>query len=142
MEDYRWGQSLPWAPIRGQCYDRGGSQPTITDANLVLGRLGSELVRGELPLNRDKAYTAIEQHIARPLNLSVETAAHGMLEILHNNMAGAIRAISIERGYDPREFALLLVVVPDHARWPPGRLARHPDGDHPRYHGYCQHLAS
>ena len=103
------------------CYDRGGQQPTITDANLVLGRLGSELLRGELPLNRDKAYSAIEQHIARPLSLSVETAAHGMLEILHNNMVGAIRAISIERGHDPREFALLACggAGPLHA----GRLA-------------------
>jgi N-methylhydantoinase A len=103
------------------CYDRGGREPTITDANLVLGRLGSDLVRGELPLNRNKAYAAIEQHIARPLNLSVETAAHGMLEILNNNMVGAIRAISIERGYDPREFALLACggAGPLHA----GRLA-------------------
>jgi N-methylhydantoinase A len=103
------------------CYDRGGREPTITDANLVLGRLGSELVRGELPLNRDKAYAAIQQHIARPLNLSVEAAAHGMLEILNNNMVGAIRAISIERGHDPRQFALLACggAGPLHA----GRLA-------------------
>jgi N-methylhydantoinase A len=103
------------------CYDRGGREPTTTDANLVLGRLGSELVRGELPLNRDKAYAAIAQHIARPLQLSVEEAAHGMLEILNNTMMGAIRAISIERGYDPRDFALLACggAGPLHA----GRLA-------------------
>jgi N-methylhydantoinase A len=103
------------------CYNRGGREPTTTDANLVLGRLGSELVRGELPLNRDKAYAAIAQHIARPLQLAVEEAAHGMLEILNNTMVGAIRAISIERGYDPRDFALLACggAGPLHA----GRLA-------------------
>ncbi len=103
------------------CYDRGGREPTITDANLVLGRLGEELVQGELPLNRDKAYVAIEQYIARPLQLTVEAAAYGMLEILNNTMVGAIRAISIERGYDPRDFALLACggAGPLHA----GRLA-------------------
>jgi N-methylhydantoinase A len=103
------------------CYDRGGHEPTVTDANLVLGRLGDELVQGELPLNRAKAAAAIEQHIARPLQLSVAAAAYGILEILNNNMVGAIRAISIERGYDPRDFALLACggAGPLHA----GRLA-------------------
>jgi N-methylhydantoinase A len=103
------------------CYGRGGREPTVTDANLVLGRLGTDLVQGELPLNRDQAYAAIEQQIARPLGLSVEAAAHGILEILNNTMVGAIRAISIERGYDPRDFALLACggAGPLHA----GRLA-------------------
>jgi N-methylhydantoinase A len=103
------------------CYDRGGREPTATDANLVLGRLGTELVAGELALNRDQAYAAIEQYIARPLQLSVEAAAHGILEILNNTMVGAIRAISIERGYDPRDFVLLACggAGPLHA----GRLA-------------------
>jgi N-methylhydantoinase A len=103
------------------CYDRGGHEPTITDAHLVLGRLGNVLVQGELALNRDKAYEAIARRIARPLQLSVEAAASGMLEILNNTMVGAIRAISIERGYDPRDFALLACggAGPLHA----GRLA-------------------
>jgi N-methylhydantoinase A len=103
------------------CYDRGGREPTITDAHLVLGRLGGALVQGELPLNRDKAHAAIAQRIAQPLRLSVEAAAHGMLEILNNTMVGAIRAISVERGYDPRDFALLACggAGPLHA----GRLA-------------------
>jgi N-methylhydantoinase A len=103
------------------CYDRGGREPTITDAHLVLGRLGNALVQGELALNRNKAYEAIAQRIARPLQLSVEAAASGMLEILNNTMVGAIRAISIERGYDPRDFALLACggAGPLHA----GRLA-------------------
>jgi N-methylhydantoinase A len=103
------------------CYDHGGREPTITDAHLILGRLGEALLEGELRLHRDKAYAAIAERVARPLNLSVETAAHGMLEILNNTMAGAIRAISIERGYDPRDFALLACggAGPLHA----GRLA-------------------
>jgi N-methylhydantoinase A len=103
------------------CYDHGGREPTITDAHLVLGRLGADLVGGELRLHRDKAYAAIAERIAGPLHLSVEAAAHGMLEILNNTMAGAIRAISIERGYDPRDFVLLACggAGPLHA----GRLA-------------------
>jgi len=103
------------------CYDQGGREPTITDAHLVLGRLGADLLGGELRLHRDKAYAAIAERIAGPLHLSVEAAAHGMLEILHNTMAGAIRAISIERGYDPRDFVLLACggAGPLHA----GRLA-------------------
>jgi N-methylhydantoinase A len=103
------------------CYDRGGREPTATDAHLVLGRLGTDLVAGELPLHRDKAYAAIERYIARPLRLSVEAAAYGILEILNNTMVGAIRAISIERGHDPRDFVLLACggAGPLHA----GRLA-------------------
>ncbi len=89
------------------CYDRGGHEPTVTDAHLVLGRLSPSLLGGELQLNRDGAYDAIRQRIARPLDLSVEAAASGMLDILNHTMMGAIRAISIERGYDPRDFALL-----------------------------------
>ncbi len=89
------------------CYDRGGHEPTVTDAHLVLGRLSPALLDGELPLNRDAAYDAIRQRVAEPLDLSVEEAASGILEILNHTMVGAIRAISIERGYDPRDFALL-----------------------------------
>ena len=103
------------------CYDRGGREPTITDAQLVLGRLGDELLQGELRLHRDQAYAAIDQYIARPLQLAVEEAAHGILDILNNTMVGTIRAMSIERGYDPRDFALLACggAGPLHA----GRLA-------------------
>lgn len=89
------------------CYDAGGREPTVTDAHLVLGRLGESLLEGTLPLHYEKAAAAITEAIARPLQLSLEAAAHGMLEILNNTMAGAIRAISIERGYDPRDFVLL-----------------------------------
>jgi len=123
------------------CYDHGGHEPTITDAHLVLGRLGEALLGGELRLHRDKAYAAIAERIARPLNLSVETAAHGMLEILNNTMAGAMRAISIERGYDPRHFVLLACggAGPLHA----GRLAElleMPTVIIPRYSGVLSTL--
>ncbi len=89
------------------CYGRGGTEPTITDANLVLGRLGTALLGGALRLDPARARAAIEARVARPLGLSVEAAAHGMLEILNNTMVGAIRAISIERGHDPRDFVLV-----------------------------------
>jgi len=123
------------------CYDHGGREPTITDANVVLGRLGDALLGGEVRLHRDKAYAAIAERIARPLNLSVEDAAHGMLEILNNTMAGAIRAISIERGYDPRDFVLLACggAGPLHA----GRLAElleMPTVIIPRYSGVLSTL--
>src|SRR5262245_49268708 len=123
------------------CYDNGGREPTITDAHVVLGRLGEALLGGEVRLHRAKAYAAIAERIARPLNLSVEAAAYGMLEILNNTMAGAIRAISIERGYDPRDFVLLACggAGPLHA----GRLAellQMPTVIIPRYSGVLSTL--
>jgi N-methylhydantoinase A len=89
------------------CYGRGGADPTVTDAHLVLGRLGEALLGGALPLDRERARAAIGERIARPLSLTVEAAAAGILEILDTHMVGAIRAISVERGHDPREFALV-----------------------------------
>jgi len=90
------------------CYERGGTEPTVSDANLVLGYLNPEgLVGGRLPLNRDKSYRAIEEKIARPLNISVEKAAYGMFTIVNNNMVNGIRRVSVERGYDPRDFVLV-----------------------------------
>lgn len=89
------------------CYDQGGEQPTTTDANLVLGYLNPDgLVGGRLPLNVAKARRAIETHLAAPLGISVEKAAHGMFTIVNNNMVNAIRRVSVERGYDPRDFVL------------------------------------
>ncbi|RLL62982.1 caprolactamase subunit alpha [Paenirhodobacter hankyongi] len=89
------------------CYDQGGEQPTTTDANLVLGYLNPDgLVGGRLPLNVEKARRAIETHLAKPLGISVEKAAHGMFTIVNNNMVNAIRRVSVERGYDPRDFVL------------------------------------
>ncbi len=90
------------------CYDHGGTEPTVSDANLILGYLNPEgLVGGRLPLNYDKSYRAIEEKIARPLDISVEKAAFGMFTIVNNNMVNGIRRVSVERGYDPRDFVLV-----------------------------------
>jgi N-methylhydantoinase A len=90
------------------CYGRGGEEPTVTDANLVLGYVNpSALLGGRMELDRDKAYTAIEERIAKPLGISVERAAYGIFTIVNNNMVNGIRRVSVERGYDPRDFSLV-----------------------------------
>jgi N-methylhydantoinase A len=89
------------------CYDQGGEKPTTTDANLVLGYLNPDgLVGGRLPLAVNKAAKAIDTHLAKPLGLNIEQAAYGMFTIVNNNMVNAIRRVSVERGYDPRDFVL------------------------------------
>jgi N-methylhydantoinase A len=90
------------------CYGRGGVSPTITDCNLVLGYLDpGGLVGGTLKLDRDAAASAIARDLAGPLGCSVEQAAFGMLRLASATMMRAIRAVSVERGRDPRKFALL-----------------------------------
>ncbi len=89
------------------CYDQGGDKPTTTDANLVLGYLNPDgLVGGRLPLNTERAQGAIKAGLADALKLTVEQAAYGMFTIVNNNMVNAIRRVSVERGYDPRDFVL------------------------------------
>lgn len=89
------------------CYDAGGTIPTVTDANVVLGYINpGHLVGGALPLNAEKARAAFETSVARPLGMTVEQAAYGAHRIAASNMIRAIRAVSTERGRDPREFAL------------------------------------
>jgi len=90
------------------CYDQGGSEPTVTDANLVLGYLNpGHLVGGALKLNAEQARVAIAEKIAGPLGMSVEEAAHGAHLIAASNMIRALKAVSSERGRDPREYALV-----------------------------------
>jgi len=90
------------------CYARGGKEPTVTDANVLLGRLNPEaLLNGRMPIRADLARDAIATKIARPLGISVEEAAEGILTILNETMVRAIRVITVEQGYDPRKFALL-----------------------------------
>lgn len=90
------------------CYGRGGRLPTVTDANMVLGYLEpGSLLQGRIPLDPRKARIAIEEHVAKPLGLSVEKAAHGIFTIVNSNMVNGIRRVSIERGYDPRDFVLV-----------------------------------
>jgi len=89
------------------CYDRGGTIPTITDANVVLGYINpGHLIGGALKLNADKARSAFADKIAKPLGMPVERAAYGAHLIAASNMIRAIKAVSTERGRDPREFAL------------------------------------
>jgi N-methylhydantoinase A len=89
------------------CYGAGGEEPTVTDAHLVLGRIPAHLLGGEIALDAARAHRAIEERVARPLSLSLEAAAQGILDIVNNNMVGALRLVSVERGYDPRDFALV-----------------------------------
>lgn len=90
------------------CYGRGGTEPTVTDANVVLGYVNPDaLLGGRMVLDKDKAYAAIERRIADPLGISVERAAYGMFTIVNNNMVNGIRRVSVERGYDPRDFVLV-----------------------------------
>src|SRR5712691_1247440 len=90
------------------CYGRGGTEPTVTDANLVLGYLNPEFFAGgALRLHVGAAARAIEERVARPLGLSLEHAAWGIHAIVNTNMELATRVVSIERGRDPRELTLV-----------------------------------
>jgi N-methylhydantoinase A len=89
------------------CYGTGGEEPTVTDAHLVLGRIPSHLLGGEIALDVERARRAIEERVARPLGLHLAAAAQGILDIVNNNMVGALRLVSVERGYDPRDFVLV-----------------------------------
>ena len=89
------------------CYDAGGEEPTITDANVLLGYINpGHLVGGALKLNRDKAAEVFEAKVAKPLGLPLDVAAHGAHLISASNMIRAIKAVSTERGRDPRNYAL------------------------------------
>ena len=90
------------------CYMRGGTEPAVTDANVALGYLNPQyLLGGRVPIDGAAARRAIEEKVARPLGLSVEQAAYGVFNIVNNNMVNGIRRVSIERGYDPRDFVLV-----------------------------------
>ena len=91
------------------CYGNGNTQPTVTDANLVLGYLNSDsLAGGSLPIRRDLALSAIREHIARRTGLSDLDAAHGVHQIANSNMVRAIKSVSVERGRDPADFVLMV----------------------------------
>lgn len=88
------------------CYGKGGVLPTVSDANVVLGRLPSQLAGGELTIDRELAVRAILP-VAEQLGVSIEEAALGIIGIVTANMTRAIRVVSIEKGYDPRLFTLM-----------------------------------
>ncbi len=90
------------------CYERGGTEPTVTDANLVLNRLSTDaFLGGDMQVNRDAARQAIETKLAKPLGLSAEEAAEGVIRIVNAGMVKGIRYVSVEKGYDPREFSMV-----------------------------------
>src|SRR5699024_4924592 len=89
------------------CSRRGGTEPTNTDANLRLGRLGTDLADGEMTLDRASSQAAIESTIATPLGLGTDAAADSIIKVANANMADAVRLVSIRRGLDPRDFALI-----------------------------------
>ena len=90
------------------CYGKGGTEPTITDANLVLGRLDPDhFLGGEMRLDEAAARHAVKERCADPLGLDVVEVALGIVEIANNSMVSALRRISVQRGHDPRDFVLV-----------------------------------
>jgi N-methylhydantoinase A len=90
------------------CYGYGTREPTVTDANMVLGYLNPHaLAGGSLPVNAALSQQAVEEHVARQFGLSVEDAAHGIRQVANVSRARAIRAVTVERGKDPRDVALI-----------------------------------
>lgn len=89
------------------CYDKGGKEPTVTDANVVLGYVNPDyFLGGKMKVDKDKALSSVSQ-IGKKLGLDPLIAAYGITEIVNSNMIRAIRLISVERGYDPRDFVLV-----------------------------------
>lgn len=90
------------------CYGKGGTEPTVTDANLALGRLSpTNFLGGEIRLDENLARQAIGKNIAQPLGLTVPQAALAIVRLVNQNMIEAIKMLSVERGHDPRKFALI-----------------------------------
>ncbi len=90
------------------CYGLGGQEPTVTDANLVLGRLNAAYyLGGEVQVDVDASRKAILDKVARPLNLSLEEAAQGIIQVINATMVRGIRTVSVAKGYDAREFAII-----------------------------------
>ena len=88
------------------CYSRGGTEPTTTDCHLVLGRIPGHLLGGEVPLDRDSSLAGVDE-LARQMALSVDECAAGVLEIAAWNQANAIRQVTVKRGLDVRDFAMI-----------------------------------
>jgi N-methylhydantoinase A len=89
------------------CYGRGGTKATVTDAHAVLGRLPATLLAGDMRLDVQAAHAAVERELAQPLAIGSEDAAEGIIRIVNAAMTGALKVVSIERGYDPKDFSLV-----------------------------------
>ncbi len=91
------------------CYGKSGTEPTVTDADLILGYINSEYyLGGDMTVDIEAARTAIKTKIADPLGMSVSEAAHGIYRLVNANMIGATRVVTIQRGHDPRDFSLVV----------------------------------
>jgi N-methylhydantoinase A len=89
------------------CYARGGMEPTVTDCNLLLGYLDkASLLDGDLPIDHDAAVAAVRQRLAEPLAVDTRTAAAAVIDVVNHAMAEVLKIVSIQRGHDPRDFAL------------------------------------
>ncbi len=89
------------------CYGRGGTQATVTDAHVALGHLPPSLLGGRMTLDVAAAEAVVRETVASPLGMEAHAAARGILAIADSNMVGAVRVVSVERGHDPRDFALV-----------------------------------
>lgn len=90
------------------CYDRGGEAPTTTDAQVVLGRLDPDaLLGGRMPISRERAVRALDEHVATPLGQTLERAALGVIDVTTSNTVQAVRLMTVHRGLDPRRSQLL-----------------------------------
>jgi N-methylhydantoinase A len=102
------GPSSAGAAPGAACYGKGGTMPTVTDANLLLGRIASDdFLGGRMPIHPELANEAITKHIGQPLGMNSQEAARGIITLVNDNMVRAVRTVSVEKGYDPREFTLL-----------------------------------
>lgn len=91
------------------CYRQGGTEPTVTDADLVLGYINPDyFLGGEMTVDVGAARSAIEEKVAKKLGMSVPEAAHGIYRLVNANMMGAMRVVTVQRGHDPRDFALVV----------------------------------
>jgi N-methylhydantoinase A len=105
----RMGPSSAGSDPGPACYGRGGKLPACTDADLVLGYLDPEyFAGGRIRLLRDESLRAIEAKVANPLGLDVEEAAAGMARVIDSNMAQGVREVTVKRGFDPREFPMVV----------------------------------
>ncbi|RAL13402.1 uncharacterized protein BO97DRAFT_450087 [Aspergillus homomorphus CBS 101889] len=105
-ETLRVGPESAGATPGPASYNRGGTEATVSDANLVLGYLPDTLLGGEFTLNAQAAWAAVE-HIAKQMNLPVTQTAEDVINLVNETMYGALRLVSVEQGYDPKDFALV-----------------------------------
>lgn len=103
---FRVGPQSAGAVPGPACYNRGGTEATVSDANIILGRLGTKLLGGRMEIKLELAEKAIMEHVGEPLGESLDEAALGIIDVMNNNMIQEIEKESVRRGFDPREFSL------------------------------------